>query len=250
MKTLRFWIAVVLSAALHVVPFIVVALWVPFTAAELLQPEGNSDREGFDVEAIALNPGAWKQGDKNTPGGDDLPLIIPEALKAEEKPLPVEAQPETPPPVPLPALVSVQDKPKETTQPTASTTGTRGEQPKTNGLPGASGGANMPIGTPSRGGAVGVPRGTGRIGRSKPVYPAEAVRLELEGRPIIWLRVSAEGLVVEAKVQKPCKHDLLNEAALRWARTLRFHPTLRGNEPVESTYELPVRFRLDDYEAD
>ncbi len=107
MKTARFWIAVFLSAALHVIPLVASVCWVPFIPAELLQPEGNSDREGFDVEAIALNPGVWRQGDKNTPGGDDQPAAAPEEIVTEEKPMPVEAKPEAPQPVPLPVLVSV-----------------------------------------------------------------------------------------------------------------------------------------------
>jgi protein TonB len=243
MTGLRFWIAVTLSAALHSIPFVVLALWVPFTAAELLLPEGNSDRDGFDVEAIALNPGAWRQGDKNTPGGDDLPLIIPEDLASEQKPMPVEPQPETPPPVPLPVLVSVTDPPKETPKTNAATTGTRG-QPKVNGLPGASGGANMPIGTPSRGGRVGVPGGLKVLSEGPNNYPPEARRRELEGKPIVWMRISAEGDVVEAKLEKSCGHAILDRAAVEKARSMRFRPATRAGVPVETTQLRRIVYEL------
>jgi len=113
-------------------------------------------------------------------------------------------------------------------------------------LPGASGGAKMNPGTPSAGGTVGKPTGVHFAGAARPPeYPEEARARGLEGRPIVWLRISKEGRVVEVKLQQSCGHRILDAAALRWAWTLRFLPARRGNTPVEATVLKPVKFYLE-----
>ncbi len=258
MLSLRFWLAVWLSGCLHAVPFAL--LWHGMaTPAELMAPYGNSDREGFDVETVALDPGAWRQGDQNTPGGDDVDGPIPAEPLAAVTPMPEVAVP-APVPVPLPgpapaetalSAPTVAPAPAEPAKPTGPPA--RGDatptktDPGKNGtkLPGKSGGANMPIGTPSKGGTVGVPTGARQIGDPEAPYPLDALRRGLEGRPQVWLRISTTGEVVEVKLHKSCGYDILDQAALRYVKTLRFRAATRDGVPVESACIKPVRYTIE-----
>ena len=241
MKTYRFWIAAVMSVSLHAGALVLTFLGGPgITRAELVEPYGDSDREGFDIGAVSVNPGTWRQGDQHTPGGDDAPESSPDDVE----PLPLEAKP--PEPTPLPALAvlpasstTVAEKPTESSSaknsPTSST--------KT-GLPGAAGGSDLAIGTPSKGGIVGKLTGVKYLGGGRKTYPAEAVRLGQEGRPLVWVRISEDGEVVESKLHQSSGYPLLDEAAVRYALTMKFRPARRGDTPVESTAIQPVRYEL------
>jgi protein TonB len=238
MKTHRFWIAALLSVALHLAPLSLCywAVWgAPDTPPELLEAYGDSDREGFNVSTIALNPGTYRQGDQHTPGGDDAPEKGDASTSDDENedgPIAMEAPLQVPTPSKLPVVL-----PDPASVPM--------EKPvKKAGLPGAPGGADMALGTPSRGGIVGSLTGVKRLGLPAKVYPAEAERLELEGTPVVWLKISAEGVVVEAKLHKSCGYDILDRAAVRYAQRMRFRPALRGDTPVESTCYQEVEYRL------
>jgi protein TonB len=226
-----------LAAALHAVPLGLLAYRVSFTPAEALDPYGDSDREGFDVEAIALDPGTWRQGDQYTPGGDGQSsgvtvAVQPPVEEPAAPPVTVPEKPVDPPPAP---------KPTETKS--AATTGD-GAKPR-DGLAGAPGGSDMKLGTPSRGGTVGITSGAKMIGRGRYNYPPEAERLGLEGWPEVWMRISAEGAVVEVKLHKSCGHDLLDRAALHYAKAFKFRPARQGDTPVESTLVYRIRYELE-----
>jgi protein TonB len=111
-------------------------------------------------------------------------------------------------------------------------------------MPGAVGGARLGIGTPSAGGTVGSSSGV-RMAVARPlVYPRAARDAGIEGTVVIWLRISAEGEVLESKVQKSSGHQILDDEALRWAREQRFFPARSGDKPVEAEATKPVRFYL------
>lgn len=243
MTTLRFWLAVFFSGTLHVAPvaYCFVGHW-PWgqtdSPAELIQPYGNSDRDGFDVDYVSLNPGTYRQGNEHTPGGDNAPdKNTPIASEVEDQPLVMDARPAEPT-APLPPTLPVIPVEPTRTEPTTPSTSTK------TGLPGAPGGADMPLGTPTRGGTVGVLTGVKLLEGGRKIYPAEALRLELEGTPQVWVRISEEGDVIEVKLDKPCKHEILNRAALRYAWTMKFRPARRGGTPVESTAIQPVEYKL------
>lgn len=69
-------------------------------------------------------------------------------------------------------------------------------------------------------------------------YPYEAVLRGLEGEVLVAVTLDAGGNVAAARVERSSGHVILDEAAVRAARTLQSLPTGRG-EVV-----LPVRFRL------
>ncbi|HOI52725.1 MAG TPA: energy transducer TonB [Azonexus sp.] len=70
-------------------------------------------------------------------------------------------------------------------------------------------------------------------------YPAEAIRLGLEGEALVFMMLDADGNVVAARVEAGSGHELLDRAALDAVRRLRALP---ADAPQEAL--LPVRFRL------
>jgi TonB family protein len=240
MKLASPWVAAVLSVLAHLSLFGVcaaVALWPAFTPPQLIEPYGDSDREGFAVDTVSEDPGAYRQGDDNTPGGDGAEMARPAETDRDdppEEPKPPESAPQ--PVAPPSAILNPSaDSPKETARPKAD-----GKQ-----LPGAPGGANMRIGTPSRGGTVGSAKGARMIDQnSKPVYPEAARQAGIEGSPTIWWRIGADAKIMDVRLYKSSGHTILDEAALRWARTRRFAPAYQGNTPVESEAIMPVNFYL------
>jgi protein TonB len=71
------------------------------------------------------------------------------------------------------------------------------------------------------------------------LYPREAIERGLEGEALVLLFLDASGNAVAARLEASSGHSLLDEAAVRAARTLRALP---GSAPRDVL--LPVRFRL------
>jgi len=236
----RLCLAVLLSAVVHgtaLAGAVVVWLWPSYvvTPPELIEAYGDSDREGFPVGTIAVNPGAYQEADDHTPGGDGAP----EAMERDRQPELTPAPPE--PSMPVPAAVVVSD------QPTSKLSGTVASLDQPGGkLPGAPGGARMPKGTPSDGGTVGSRSGVRMAsGSTPPVYPREARQAGIEGTVVLALRISVDGQVLEAKIHKSSRHKILDDTALRWAQKQRFIPAKVNGVPVEMEVTKPVKFNLE-----
>jgi protein TonB len=212
-----------------------------------------------------MTPGTWRQGNENTPGGDDAPEK-PTIEPAEIPPAPVPPPPEPPvppppPPEPPPPTAEPPTKPEEPAPPQLPVIGSKATESKpaepqpatpattsstsSTTLPGKSGGSQKPLGTPSAGGTVGTYRGVKLLGNSKPVYPEAARLAQMEGIPVIWMRISVQGRVLEARVWKSCGYPILDQAALRWARVQRFRPAYMGDTPVEREVTKEVKFELE-----
>ena len=71
------------------------------------------------------------------------------------------------------------------------------------------------------------------------LYPPEAIALGLEGQALVLLFLDAAGNAVAARLEKSSGHPLLDDAAVRAAKTLRALPDSAPREAL-----LPVRFRL------
>ncbi|MDP3538755.1 MAG: energy transducer TonB [Azonexus sp.] len=70
-------------------------------------------------------------------------------------------------------------------------------------------------------------------------YPAEAIARGLEGETLVLLILDEAGNAVAARVEQSSGHPILDNAALRAARSLR---SLPADAPRETL--IPVRFRL------
>lgn len=71
------------------------------------------------------------------------------------------------------------------------------------------------------------------------LYPPEAIARGLEGEALVLLFLDESGNAIAARIEASSGHAILDEAAVRAARTLRSLPSGAPREAV-----LPVRFRL------
>ena len=246
-KPSPFWVAASLAALAHAGAFAAVLLILPLAAPHhatslpvLVVTWGDSDREGVPVDVVAPNPGTLRPGAANTPGGDGAAKAPP---KAESDSL-------------------------SSSGPTAAEARRRSDGRQTilesdcracSRCPSRSAGrANGSVVRRSRAALTSfrgrLPPAVGRRASSRasawPMQPAGRPTLPrpleegLEGTPVIWLRVSADGEVLQARLQKSCGHPILDDAALRWAREQKFIPASRDGVRVEAEVTKPVHFYL------
>jgi protein TonB len=71
------------------------------------------------------------------------------------------------------------------------------------------------------------------------LYPREAIEQGIEGEATVLLFLDESGDVIAARLEKTSGYALLDDAAVRAARTLRSLPAAAPREAL-----LPVRFRL------
>jgi periplasmic protein TonB len=214
-----------------------------------LEAFGDSGVEGLEVDVIAVEAGTFRKGDQNTPGGDNaqVPFPVEPIAAPEELPPPVEKKPE---PAPNPDEVRAEVPPAENPLPKMEDKNTpaRDDPPpdasKAPQLPGAPGGSQLPVGTPSKGGKVGSRTGMMQLGEAKLAYPREAMLRGIEGQVTLYLEISAEGTVTVARVQRSSGHRILDEAALAFGRSLRFIPARERGQPVAATAIKKITFDL------
>ena len=77
-----------------------------------------------------------------------------------------------------------------------------------------------------------------------PVYPAISRRLREEGRVLLSVRVTPQGLPEAVDIRQGSGHARLDEAALAAVRQWRFVPARRGETPVMSSVLVPIDFRV------
>ncbi len=78
----------------------------------------------------------------------------------------------------------------------------------------------------------------------RPAYPRQARQQRMQGRVLLAVRVSAEGLALSVTLKSSSGFDLLDQAAAEAVRNWRFVPARRGGSPVEGLVEVPIRFVL------
>jgi protein TonB len=77
-----------------------------------------------------------------------------------------------------------------------------------------------------------------------PGYPESARRRGEQGRVVLRVDVSADGLPADVTVAEGSGFPNLDAAALGAVRQWRFVPATRGGTPVAATAQVPIRFRL------
>ncbi|MEL6340575.1 MAG: TonB family protein [Myxococcota bacterium] len=101
-------------------------------------------------------------------------------------------------------------------------------------------------------GGAGAGRGKGRgddrppqvLERRPPGYPSDARRRRLEGYVILRFQVDEEGHVVDLEVVDSDPPGVFDTEALNTARRFRFAPALRNGEPVTTTLQQRMIFKL------
>lgn len=86
----------------------------------------------------------------------------------------------------------------------------------------------------------------GYLSGSRPAYPHEARQSGWEGTVVIRVLVDTDGSAAAVSVRSSSGHDSLDEAAAQAVKQWRFAPARRGDTPVESYFDVRVRFSLDD----
>ncbi|MDO8844062.1 energy transducer TonB [Methylicorpusculum sp.] len=78
----------------------------------------------------------------------------------------------------------------------------------------------------------------------KPKYPDIARRRNWQGKVLLRVRVTADGLSEAVSVHRSSGHDALDESAIAAVKNWRFIPAKRGNTAVASTVIVPIIFTL------
>jgi len=79
----------------------------------------------------------------------------------------------------------------------------------------------------------------------RPNYPPMSRRLGEEGKVLLRVRVTAEGLAAAVDLEKSSSFERLDEAAKQAVARWRFVPAKRGDEAIEASVIVPIVFRLD-----
>ena len=185
------------------------------------------------VLSVLLHAGALELVMRLAPSAAQAPR--PQALAVRLRETPAARPPEPPAPSPLPRLLL----------PPESSPHASAARP----VPAAPRILAAPPGAPAAAARqrAAVPQGlTGEAARSAYqqmssalLYPREAVEQGIEGEATVLLFLDEAGNAIAARLEASSGHALLDDAAVRAARTLRGLPAAAPREAL-----LPVRFRL------
>lgn len=78
----------------------------------------------------------------------------------------------------------------------------------------------------------------------KPDYPTIAKSRGWQGKVLLRVKVSAQGLSDDVTVEQSSGHEILDESAVEAVRKWRFIPAKRGETPVASSVIVPIVFTL------
>ncbi|MCD4812455.1 energy transducer TonB [bacterium] len=78
-----------------------------------------------------------------------------------------------------------------------------------------------------------------------PVYPLAARNKGIEGKVVIKFIVHADGSVSSIKIQSAAPANLFEQSAINAVKKWRFKPGRRNNNPVATSVELPLEFKLE-----
>ncbi len=79
----------------------------------------------------------------------------------------------------------------------------------------------------------------------KPVYPHASRRLGEQGKVLLRVYVSAQGLAEKVELKLGSGFVRLDQAALDAVTRWRFVPARRGDEAVSAWVQVPITFQLD-----
>lgn len=80
--------------------------------------------------------------------------------------------------------------------------------------------------------------------QTPPRYPGQALRQRIEGTVRLTVSIDAQGNVTDVQIAHGSGSVLLDRAALDAVRDWRYQPAIHDGQPVPSTLEIPVDFRL------
>jgi len=81
------------------------------------------------------------------------------------------------------------------------------------------------------------------IRRFKPVYPEKCKKEKIEGTVVLWIKIDAEGNVIDTKVLKSVHPDL-DEAAMEAIRKWKYKPVVKDGKKVPVVFAVTINFWL------
>jgi protein TonB len=82
------------------------------------------------------------------------------------------------------------------------------------------------------------------IRNTPPFYPETARRSGWEGRAVVRVEVSADGLPLSVTLAKSSGYGVLDQSALRAVKSWRFQPRTVGGVTMKGIVDVPVNFSL------
>lgn len=79
-----------------------------------------------------------------------------------------------------------------------------------------------------------------------PPYPQMSKRLREQGRVVVRVHISADGLATRAEIQKSSGFPRLDDTAVQTVLRWRYVPGKRAGVPEAMSYLIPIDFRLED----
>jgi periplasmic protein TonB len=87
--------------------------------------------------------------------------------------------------------------------------------------------------------------GVSYLNNPAPDYPAMSRRAGEEGRVVMKVLVSAEGLAEDVQIEKSSGSERLDNAAMDAVKKWRFIPAKKNNQPLSAYVLVPMKFSLD-----
>lgn len=86
--------------------------------------------------------------------------------------------------------------------------------------------------------------GAAYLNNPAPDYPTLAKRLGQQGKVLLRVLVTANGLAKEVRLFHSCGAEMLDKSAIRAVKHWRFIPARQGDENVEAWVQVPIMFQL------
>lgn len=161
------------------------------------------------------------------------------------------AAPPTPAPPSKPTLQTPQ-KTQQATPPRQLAVAAKSDTPAAETVPAASATSNLSAaapaastGTPSEVVAVVPPRfDAAYLANPAPPYPGMSRKLNEQGRVLLRVKVSAEGLPTEVDIAQSSGFPRLDAAAREAVLGWKFVPARQGDKPIAATVNVPIAFKL------
>jgi len=80
---------------------------------------------------------------------------------------------------------------------------------------------------------------------SKPSYPSNLRKRNIEGQVIVTLRIDKEGKILDLKINESSGYQSFDQAALKAVSKWEFKAAEKDNKKVEVIVNLPIKFKLD-----
>jgi len=191
-----------------------------------------------------------------TPVQADAPASEPAAVNPEPAPAPAEAAstPAEPEPPPEPPPPQTQPEPQAPSPARLPARPFQPPKPRSTAVARTPAEAAHPTQTPSPTAMAAAALApmlpahpvAGMESDRPPTYPENARRRGQQGRVVLQVNVSPEGLPVAVTVAQSSGVPSLDAAALSAVQRWRFVPATRGGAPIAATAEVPIQFRLID----